>query len=121
MDKYFKKLIPVSIDYGILERTKKLVVIPASFGWYDVGHWRAVKEILAKKTEDNITRGKQVSINSQDNLIYSYTGKLIATANIKGLVIIETEDCILVCDKNKAQDVKKIVEALDKKKMKEYL
>jgi len=119
--KEFKKMKPISIDYGIMERTKKLLVIPASFEWADVGHWRAVKDILAKKLDDNIIRGKVISVDSNNNLIYSYSKKLITTAGVKDMIIIDTEDCILVCPKDKAQDVKKIVNELEKRKLKKYL
>lgn len=117
----FKKLKPISIDYGILERTRKLLVIPATFDWADVGHWRAVKDILSRQPSDNVVRGRHVGIDSSNNLIYSYTGRLIATAGVKDMVIVDTEDCVLVCPKKRAQDVKKIVEELEHKKMKRYL
>jgi len=119
--KEFKKFKPISVDYGIMERTRKLLVIPASFEWADVGHWRAVKDILSKKPEENIVRGKIVAVDSNNNLIYSYSKKLITTAGVKDMIIIDTEDCILVCPKDKAQDVKKIVNELEKKKLKKYL
>jgi len=117
----YKKMKPISIDYGIMERTRKILVIPASFDWADVGHWRAVKDILARQPGDNVIRGKHLSIDSRNNLIYSYTGKLIATADVNDMIIIDMEDCLLVCSKERAQDVKKIVEQLEKKKMKKYL
>ncbi len=117
----FKKFKPISIDYGIMERTRKLLVIPASFDWADVGHWRAVKDILSKNQNDNIVRGSLVTVDSEDNLIYSYTGRLVATAGLRNMVVIDTEDCLLVCPKDRAQDVKKIVQALEKKRMKRYL
>ncbi len=117
----FKKFKSISIDYGIMEKTKKLLVIPASYEWADVGHWRAVKDILAKTPSENITRGKIITIDSNNNLIYSYSKKLITTAGVHDMIIIDTEDCILVCPKDKAQDVKKIVEELERKKLKKYL
>lgn len=121
MAREFKKIKPISIDYGIMEKTRKILVIPASFDWADVGHWRTVKEILSKTAADNVVRGKHISHDSQGNLIYSYSGKLIATAGLNNTIIIDTEDCLLVCPKDRAQDVKKIVEQLEKKKMKKYL
>jgi len=117
----FVKMKPISIDYGIMEKIRKFLVIPANFDWADIGHWRAVKEILAKKPEDNIVRGRHLDIGSHDNLIYSFTGKLVATAGLKDTIIIDTEDALLVCNKSRAQDVKKIVEVLEKRKMKKYL
>lgn len=117
----YNKIKPISIDYGIMEKTKKRLVIPADIDWADVGHWRTVKDILSKNPEDNIVRGKNIVHNSSGNLIYSYSGKLIATAGLKDMIVIDTEDCLLICPKSQAQDVKKIVEQLEKKKLKKYL
>ncbi len=97
-----------------------MLVIPADFGWADVGHWRAVHDVLAARPASNVTRGKHVGHESEGNLLYSFSGKLIATAGRKDMIVIETEDVLLVCPKSRAQDVKKLVEALEKK-MKKYL
>lgn len=121
MEREYKKMKSISIDYGIMERTKRMLVVPASFGWADVGNWRAVKDIIAKKDTENVIRGQHLSVDSHDNLIYSYSGKLIATVGLKDTIVIETEDCLLVCPKDRAQDVKKIVDQLEKKRMKKYL
>jgi len=121
IQKEFTKMKAISIDYGIMEKTKKILVVPANFSWADIGHWKAVKDILAKKVDDNVVRGNHLTVDSKDNLIYSYTGRLIATAGISNSVIIDMEDCVLVCNKDKAQDVKKIVNLLEKKNMKKYL
>lgn len=117
----FVKISPISIDYGIMEKTKKILVIPASFDWADVGHWRTVRDILAKHPEDNVVRGLHVNHDSRGNLLYSYSGKMIATAGLRDTIVIETEDCILVCPKDRAQDVKKLVEELERRQMKQYL
>ncbi|MFH1207343.1 MAG: mannose-1-phosphate guanylyltransferase [Patescibacteria group bacterium] len=117
----FPKISPISIDYGIMEKTKKILVIPASFDWADVGHWRTVRDILAKDPRENVTRGEHVAHDSHGNLLYSYSGKLIATAGLHDTIVIETEDCLLVCPKDRAQDVKKLVEELVRRKMKKYL
>ncbi len=117
----FKKIKPISIDYGIMEKTKKRIVIPADMDWADVGHWRTVMDILSKAGTDNVVRGRHLGHDSAGNLIYSYSGRLIATAGLRDTIIIDAEDCLLVCPKNRAQDVKKIVEQLEKKKMKKYL
>ena len=66
-------------------------------------------------------KGKHVQVDSSGNLIYSYSGKLVATAGVKNMIIIETDDTILVCPKDRAQDVKKIVGKLQEKGMSEYL
>lgn len=117
----FERIVPISIDYGVLEKEKKMLVVPADFGWADVGHWRAVHDVLAKKPGANVTRGRNLAVDSEGNLLYSFTGKLIAVAGLKDMILIETEDVILACPKSRAQDVKKLVEEIERKKMKKYL
>lgn len=117
----FGRIAPISIDYGVLEKEKKMLVIPADFGWADVGHWRAVHDVLAASPAANVTRGAHLGHESEGNLLYSFGGKLIATAGLKDMIVLETEDVLLVCPKSRAQDVKKLVEALEKKGLKRYL
>lgn len=118
----FRRLPSVSIDYGILEKAGKMVVLPADFGWADVGNWRTVKDILSRSPEENIVKGLHVGIDSSGNLIYSFSGKLVATAGVCNMIIIETGDAVLVCPRERAQDVKKIVAALEKeRRLKKYL
>ncbi len=118
----FEKIKPISIDYGIMEKIQdKMLVIPADFGWADVGHWRTVKDVLSKKESDNVVKGKYIGIESEGNLVYSFSGKLVATCGINDMIIIETEDSILVCPRDRAQDVKKIVQMLEEKNLNEYL
>jgi mannose-1-phosphate guanylyltransferase len=121
IDRNFPRIEPISIDYGVLEKEKRMLVMPADFGWADVGHWRAVHDVLAKRPLANVTRGKTLTVDAEGNLLYSFTGKMIAAAGLKDMIVIETEDVILVCPKSRAQDVKKVVEAIERKKMKKYL
>src|SRR3989339_446148 len=119
--KEFKKIEPISMDYGIIEKTKDLLVIPADFGWADVGNWRTVKDILSKSKRGSITKGMVLNIEGSDNLVYNYSDKLITMVGVRGMVVIETEDSLLLCPKEKAQDVKKIVDKLKIKKLDKYL
>jgi len=122
IQKEFPKIESETVDYGILEKEKKMLVLPGNFGWTDIGHWRAVHEILAKGQYENICRGgKCIQIDSRGNLIYSQTGKLTALAGISNTIVVETENVLLICPKERAQDVKKLVEAMEKKGMAEYL
>lgn len=121
LKKEFSRINPISIDYGILEKTDKMLVIPANFGWADVGDWQVIKDILSKNEEENVTQGKHIGVDSSGNLIYSLTGKLITTLGVKNMVIIETEDAMLICPKNRAQEIKKIIEKIKEEKMEEYL
>jgi mannose-1-phosphate guanylyltransferase len=117
----FERMTPISIDYGILELEKGMRVIPADFGWADVGHWRAVHDVLAANPKSNVSRTPHVNVDSRGNLLYSYSGKLIATAGVENMIIVETEDVILACPKDRAQDVRKLVSELEKKNMEKYL
>jgi len=119
--KSYARIVPISIDYGVLEKEKRMLVVPADFGWADVGHWRAVHDVLAPKPVANVARGKTVTVDAEGNLLYSFTGKMIAAAGLKDMIVIETEDVILVCPKSRAQDVKRLVAEMERKKMKKYL
>ncbi|HET7081589.1 MAG TPA: mannose-1-phosphate guanylyltransferase [Chloroflexia bacterium] len=105
-----------TIDVGIAEKSDRMAVIPADFGWSDVGDWSAVADMLAAKEcddADNAVRGLHLGIQTSHSLIYETTeGKLIATIGMKDVVIIDTPDVLLVCDRARNQDVKKVVEDL---------
>lgn len=108
----FSKLPAVSLDYAVLERTRKLVVLPADFGWTDVGHWSSVYDILAKKSGATVARGTYLGVDSSGNLVHTPAGKLVATLGVHDLVIIDTGDALLVCPRTAAQDVRKLVSRL---------
>lgn len=117
----FRAMPRETIDYGILEKEKSMVVIPANFGWVDVGHWRTVKEVLTPDPRGTLAVGEHVGIGSEGNLIYGFSGKLIATAGLKNMIIVETPDAILVCPREQAHDVKKLVAEIERRGLKKYL
>jgi len=113
--KVFNALEGVSIDIGVLEHVKNSVVVPASdFGWNDVGAWDAWAEYFDVDAENNRTQGDVSLIESTGCIVRSH-GPHVAVLGAEDLVIITSKDAILVCPKNKVQDVKKIVENLKKK------
>jgi mannose-1-phosphate guanylyltransferase len=117
----FSAINPISMDYGIVEKTNKLLVIPADFGWADIGHWKTVKDVLSEAETDNVTKGQVLTVDSKNNLAYSYTGKLIALVGVDDLVVVENGDTILVCTKERAQDVKKITDKLKEQGLEQFL
>jgi len=117
----FDKIRSISIDYGLMEKLEKMLVVPANFGWADIGNWCTIKDVLSEKTSDNVVKGKNFQIDSEGNLIYSFTNKLIATLGIKNSIIVDTEDVLLICPKELAHEVRKIVEQLEKEGKHEYL
>jgi len=110
----YKNMPDISIDYAVLENTKKLAMIPLDCEWKDVGSWEAVYDVSNKDKKGNYISGKVIDLDSKDSIIYS-TSKLITTIGLENTVVVETEDAVLVCDKNRAQDVKRIVNHLKEK------
>ena len=102
----------ISIDYGIMERSSDVLVLSGDFGWNDVGSWDMMKVIYDEDAEGNILVGDHVNIDTTNTISFS-SGKMIATIGVDNLVVVETEDAILVCDKNRVQDVKKVVDTLN--------
>jgi len=97
-------------------------MIPGDFGWSDVGSWDALWEISAKDKQGNALQGGGSAIftDTEGALVYS-PKKLVAVVGVKDLIIVETADALLICKKGRSQDVKKVVDALEAAKKKEYL
>ncbi len=111
----------ISVDYGIMENAQRVIMAASSFDWDDVGSWDAVAKHFEPDSDGNIARGKFVGVDTKDCIIYS-KDKLVAGVGVENLIVVVTDDAILVCDKNKAQDVKKIVQKLaDQPDGKDYL
>lgn len=110
----------ISIDYGIMEKSASIKVILADFGWSDVGAWDNLGVLYDEDNNGNVIAGKYVGVETTNSIIYSKK-RLIATIGIDNMIVVETDDAILVCDKNKAQDVKKIVDELKDSGQDQYL
>lgn len=120
IDRVYPKIPKISVDYGIMERADNVVMLEGDFGWSDVGSWDALDTLYEPDRNNNVIYGEQIHIGSKNCIAYGQN-KLIATIGLDNVVIVETEDAILVCDKNKAQDVKKIVEILEEQGKEQYL
>jgi mannose-1-phosphate guanylyltransferase len=102
-----------TIDYGIMEKAAEAAVLPVEIGWSDVGSWRAVRELLPVDPNGNALTGPNVVIDTRNTFVFG--GKrLIAMIGVKDLVLIDTEDALLVCAADREQEVKEIVEQLKK-------
>lgn len=100
-----------SIDYAVMEKSKEVVVVPLDAGWNDVGSFSALWDVLEKDENKNVIKGDVLTVDSTNNYIYA-ENQLVATVGVDDLVIVQTKDAILVANKNKVQDVKKIVNQL---------
>ena len=116
----FPKLESISIDYGVMEKSDKVAVVPADLGWNDVGSWTALDEIANRDANGNVITGNVVDVDSKDSIIYA-TNRLVATLGLKDTVVVDTEDATLVCRKDRAQDVKKIVTELKRRGAEEHV
>lgn len=110
----------ISVDYGIMEKSDDVLVISGDFGWNDVGSWENMDVIYDEDENGNIIVGNQINIDTKNTISYSKK-RLITTVGVENLIIVETEDAIMVCDKSRAQDVKLIVDELKASGQKEYL
>lgn len=102
----------ISFEYGIVENDKDVVVIAADLGWSDVGSWSVLKDSIVGNSEKNLVKGEHLDIGSKNLLVYG-SKKLIATIGLEDLIIVDTEDAILVCDKNNTQLVKDLVNKME--------
>lgn len=120
VEKVYPRLQSISIDYGIMERSNEVLVIPGDFGWSDIGSWDMLGAIFPPDDEGNIIKADFVGIDTRNCIIYG-DGKLIATIGLDNIIIVNTEDALLICPKERAQDVKKIVESIERQGRMELL
>ena len=116
----FSKLQPESIDYGVLEKAKNVAIVPADMGWSDVGSWHALEYILPRNSNNNVKQGNIISIDSKNSIFYC--GKRVVGAiGLDDMIVVDTADATLICPKNRAQDVRKIVDILKERGAEEYV
>src|SRR5262249_29935277 len=123
---FYRKLENISVDYAILEPATqqpgapRVLVIPAEVGWSDIGSWAAVYELLAKHPGANIIAGPGQTLDAEGNFLWS-PGKFVGVIGVRDLVVVETPDALLICPRDRAQDVGRIVKALEDRKQKNLL
>lgn len=107
----FENLPNISIDYALIEKSKKTVMLELECDWMDLGSWEAIYANSKKDENNNCFLGNVIDIDSKDSFVYA-TSKLVTTIGLNNTCIVETEDALLVCDKSKSNEVKKIYEKL---------
>jgi mannose-1-phosphate guanylyltransferase len=114
LDRVYPKFEKISFDNAILEKIdpNNVSVIAADLGWSDVGAWEALKEALQVSTTENVTRGKVLVEDSLDNLVFNYTDQLVVGIDLAKMIVINTDDVLLVCSKDSVPKIKKLVESL---------
>jgi len=120
LKKCFDDFDSVSLDYGIMEKAENIYTIPGDFGWNDVGGFAALGDINAKDENGNVASGNIITVNTKNSIILG-NNKLIAAVGLEDIIIVDTGDALLVCHKDSAQDVKRVVEGLSGDNRKELL
>jgi len=117
----YQKMEEISFDYAVVEKTKQLAVVAGDFSWSDIGNWARLLEILSKKVNANVVIGCEHYGVETDGCLIHGTERLVATVGLKDIIVVDTPDVVLVCHKDKAHDVKKIVDQLKKENKEQYL
>jgi mannose-1-phosphate guanylyltransferase len=116
----YKRLRVEVIDRSVMERTDRLLLIPADFEWADIGNWAELGDRVRADVHGNSVEGASILVDTSGSLILG-TRRLIAAIGLEDMIIVDTEDALLVCPRSRAQDVRKIVEALRRAGKTSYL
>lgn len=119
IEEIYQRLPSESFDYAILEKSQKVAVLPMQLAWSDLGSWESLHQVAQKDSNNNVLRGNPLVQETHNCLIFS-TKKLVTTIGVKNLIIVETEDALLVCDLSHSQEVKGLVETLKEQNRQEY-
>jgi mannose-1-phosphate guanylyltransferase len=117
----YARIENVPVDIGVMEKAENVEVIPADFEWDDVGSWLALTRLGKRDPASNVSRGRHVELDCRNCIIVSGEKHLVATLGIENLIVVHTPDATLVCRKDRAEDVRAIVERLREKGLEEYL
>ena len=116
----WESITPISIDVGVMEKADGVVVVPADIGWSDVGCWTSVAKLAQPDGEGNVIEGQGMVLDCEGTYIRS-SGRLVAALGLQGMIVVDTDDAVLVCPKDRAQDVRKLVDLLKREGKDDYL
>lgn len=117
----YEKMENISFDYAVAEKAANIAVVPGDFAWSDIGNWGKLLEILANKNQENVVIGcEHYGVDTTGSLIHG-TERLVATVGLKDIIVVDTPDVVLVCNKNRAQEVRTIVKKIKEQGKEKYL
>jgi mannose-1-phosphate guanylyltransferase len=102
----------VTIDTGVMEHARRVAVVPADMGWSDVGDWNGLGEMIEQDALGNSVRGDLLQIETTNSVIWSETGRMVAMVGLDNIIVVDTNDALLVIDRKKSQEVRKVVDRL---------
>ena len=100
-----------TIDYGVMEKAGDVVVVPVDIGWSDLGTWGSVMRLLPRDSDGNVVRGRHLGLDTRGSLIFG-GDRLIATVGVRDLIVVDTGDALLICDRSQDQRVRDLVKML---------
>jgi mannose-1-phosphate guanylyltransferase len=110
--KVFPECPSVSIDYGVMEKSQRIAVVPADFGWSDVGSFAALPEVRKTDARGNVTEGEAMVLDGKDSVVLATAGRPVAVIGLDDVIVVDAGDAVLVCSRDRAQDVRKAVDEL---------
>ena len=120
--KAYESVKDICINIGLLEKMSDMIVLPADFGWADIGHWRSLRDVqLLDKGQSNVTNSPSVLLESNNNLLYSFSNKLVATIGVHDMILVETEDVIFMCPADRVHEIKDLSAEIKSKNLDKYL
>jgi mannose-1-phosphate guanylyltransferase len=120
LEKVYVNIKSISLDYGIMEKSKHVYVIKGNFVWSDLGSWDEVYRIKSKDKFNNVTNAESFVKDSKNNLVMSTKG-FVGLIGVEDLIVINTKDGLLICKKGRSQEVKEIIDYLKRKGLTDYL
>jgi mannose-1-phosphate guanylyltransferase len=122
IEQIYPQCTNISIDYGILEKANNVYVVPSAFGWSDLGTWNSAYENMEKDYFDNAVAGKNVMIiDATKNVVHAEDKKLVLLQGLEDFIVVDTPDVLLICKKDKEQEIKEYVAEVKRKKGDKYL
>ncbi len=114
----YRRITPVSIDYGIMERAAGVLVVRGDFGWSDIGSWAALADL--ERTRPGSPRAPVVAVDAARYVVFN-PERLVALVGIDDVIVVDAPDALLICHRNRAQDVRRVVEELRRRRLDTYL
>jgi mannose-1-phosphate guanylyltransferase len=114
LERLYPQLPAQSIDYGVMERADNVAMVPASFGWSDVGSWAALPEVSTLDADGNVVFGDAVLVDTSGSVVDARGGRLVAVVGCRDLVVVDTEDALLVVPRDRAQEVRQVLTELER-------
>ncbi len=121
IERVYRDLPSVSMDYGIAEREEDMAVVPTALEWSDVGHWRSVKEIARRRGLPARPSKNHIAVNSPNCFVMADSGRLVVTVGVEGYIIVDTDDALLVVREENAQDVRDALQEIERRGKEGYL